>query len=138
MRRLLLSAFVWLHFAATLHAHRERLQQILGVIDLRTGESAQVFAGDSNKVYDFLAKGRPFFLATESKQMRASLVQFAQSKGIINGQITRSLFAQYMELMKAKRPPSIEFMSTTDLPALVGEGKNYKIFAVRWSVLTGI
>lgn len=121
-------------------SNRERLQQILGVIDLRTGKSIDldIFAGKSDMMFDFLAKGRPFLRANETRKMRESLMQFAQSKGIINGQITRGQFAHYLEAIKAQRPPSIALISDADSPPLVGEGKDYKIFAVRWNVLPGV
>ena len=57
---------------------------------------------DGNAIFEMMAKGRPFFLITEARQSRESLTQFAQEKGITNGQITRPQYLEYFEQRKAK------------------------------------
>src|SRR5207247_6431701 len=56
---------------------------------------------DPNTMFDFLARGRPFFLVSETRTLRESLEKFLQSKGITNGQVSRELFAQYNEQTKS-------------------------------------
>lgn len=56
---------------------------------------------DPSKMFDFLAKGRPYFLVTETRSLREPLMQFAQQRGITNGQITRDLFIQFQDQMKS-------------------------------------
>jgi Ca2+-binding EF-hand superfamily protein len=55
---------------------------------------------DPNMMFDFLAKGRPFFLTSETRMLREPLEKYLESKGITNGQVTREIFAQYNEQMK--------------------------------------
>jgi Ca2+-binding EF-hand superfamily protein len=55
---------------------------------------------DPNAMFDFLAKGRPFFLTSETRMLREPLEKYLESKSITNGQVTRELFAQYNEQMK--------------------------------------
>jgi len=57
--------------------------------------------GDPNQMFDFLAKGRPYFLTTESNRLRAPLDQFLQTKGITSGQVTRELFSAFNDQMRA-------------------------------------
>jgi hypothetical protein len=56
---------------------------------------------DPNQMFDFLAKGRPYFLVTETTRLREPLTQFLQTKGITNGQVTRELFSAYNEQAKS-------------------------------------
>jgi hypothetical protein len=58
--------------------------------------------GDPSRTFDALAKGRPYFLLSETRSLREPLSQFAQERGITNGQITREQFAQFSEQMKTK------------------------------------
>ncbi len=50
---------------------------------------------DPNVIFDFLAKGRGYFLAAESRRSGEALNQFLMSKGVNNGQVTRELFAAF-------------------------------------------
>src|SRR5438874_2665940 len=56
--------------------------------------------GDPNMMFDMLARGRPFFLVTETSRLREPLSKYLESKGITNGQVTRELFSDYNEQMK--------------------------------------
>lgn len=56
---------------------------------------------DPNQMFDFLAKGRGYFLVTDTNRLREPLTQFLQGKGITNGQVTRELFAAYNEQVKS-------------------------------------
>src|ERR1700738_4989920 len=42
---------------------------------------------DPNVIFDFLAKGRGYFLASESRRSGDALNQFLASKGVNNGQV---------------------------------------------------
>jgi len=55
--------------------------------------------GDPNQTFDFMAKGRGFFLSTESKRLAEPLGQFLQDKGISDGKVTRELFLAFNEQM---------------------------------------
>ncbi|GEM_PF-4877056 len=59
---------------------------------------------DSVKMFDFLAKGRTYFLATETKSLREPLEEFLKERGITNGQVTRELYTQFTDQMKTKMP----------------------------------
>jgi hypothetical protein len=50
---------------------------------------------DPNALFDRYASGRPFFMISETKSLRDGLTQYAQEKGITNGQITRDQFLDY-------------------------------------------
>ncbi|MCI0681565.1 MAG: hypothetical protein L0Y71_05640 [Gemmataceae bacterium] len=52
---------------------------------------------DPNRIFDMLARGRPYFLVTETQRLRDPLTQYLRERGITNGQVTRELFAQYNE-----------------------------------------
>ncbi len=56
---------------------------------------------DPSRMFDMLARGRPYFLISETTRLAGPLSQFAQQKGITNGQITREQFTQFAEQMKA-------------------------------------
>jgi cephalosporin-C deacetylase-like acetyl esterase len=56
----------------------------------------------------------------------------------------KSLEPQRLRLRKIlgvidqRLPPAMEYVGSTDRPALLGETKDYKVFAVRWPVLPGV
>ena len=56
--------------------------------------------GDPSRTFDFLAKGRPYFLVTETRSLREPLQQYLTQKGISNGQVTREVFTQFSDQMK--------------------------------------
>lgn len=55
------------------------------------------FGQDPNVLFDFLAKGRTFFLISETRSFNAPLTQFAQERGISSGQITRQQFLDFQD-----------------------------------------
>jgi hypothetical protein len=57
---------------------------------------------DPNTLFEFYAKGRPYFLVSETRMLREPLTQYAQQKNITTGQITRQQFVEFSEQMKAK------------------------------------
>ena len=61
------------------------------------GKKGQEGAADPNQAFDFLAKGRGYFLISESPRLRDALSQFLQGHGVTNGQVTREMFASYSE-----------------------------------------
>src|SRR5947207_64212 len=54
---------------------------------------------DPNQMFDFLARGRNFFLVTDTQRLREPLTQYLAEKGINNGQVTRELFASFNQQM---------------------------------------
>jgi hypothetical protein len=61
---------------------------------------------DPNTIFDnFLARGRNFFLISEARKDGPLLTQFAQEKGITNGQITRQQYLDFYD-WKAKQAPA--------------------------------
>jgi Ca2+-binding EF-hand superfamily protein len=50
---------------------------------------------DSSGIFDYLAKGRTFFLISDTNMLREPLTQWAAQKGITNGQITREQFTTF-------------------------------------------
>lgn len=65
---------------------------------------------DPNRIFDFLAKGRPYFLLTETQRLREPLTQYLKERGVSNGQVTRELFAQFNEQqMKAMSGGGVPF-----------------------------
>src|ERR1043165_9369908 len=79
------------------------------------GGSGGMMMNDPNGMVEFLSKGRPFFMITETRSLRDPLMQYAQQKGITNGQITRQQFMEFSEQMKAKMgggmaPPGMKGM----------------------------
>jgi Ca2+-binding EF-hand superfamily protein len=64
---------------------------------------------DPNRLFDMLARGRSFFLVTDTRSLREPLTQFAQERGITNGQITRELFTQFSERMRTQATTSGSF-----------------------------
>lgn len=67
---------------------------------MQFGDGGSPFGGgrmNPNSMFDFLAKGRPYFLVTETQRLREPLTQYLKERGITNGQVTRELFAQYNE-----------------------------------------
>jgi hypothetical protein len=57
--------------------------------------------GDPNTQFDFFAKGRPYFLVTDSPRLSGPLGQFLQEKGITSGQVTRDLWVAFNSQMTA-------------------------------------
>jgi dienelactone hydrolase len=120
--------------------NRERLRKILGVVDMRVPVKGvkELSVDEAGRLFDSLAKGRPAVPIWEFETLREPLQQFAREKRIDNGQITRNQLVQFIDEMRTQLPGGMEFVATKDAPALVGEGKNHKVFAVRWSVLPGV
>jgi hypothetical protein len=52
---------------------------------------------DPNKMFDYLAKDRQFFLISETRTLGQPLTQFAQERRITNGQITRQQFLDFQD-----------------------------------------
>lgn len=57
---------------------------------------------DPNQMFDFMAKGRPYFLISETRMLREPLTQYAAERGITNGQITREQFVAFDAHIKSK------------------------------------
>jgi EF hand len=60
---------------------------------------------DPNVLFEFYAKGRSYFLITESRSLGGPLTQYAQEKGITGGQITRQQFLDFYQQLKSKAGP---------------------------------
>lgn len=60
---------------------------------------------DAGTMFDFLARGRPYFLISETRSMREPLAAFAKEKGITNDQITREQFTVFYGKMDQYRAP---------------------------------
>jgi hypothetical protein len=70
--------------------------KILGGIETCCAKMSNRTLGiDRNQSFDFLAKGRGYFLVTEQKRLREPLEQYLQEVGVTNGQVTRQLFAAF-------------------------------------------
>jgi cephalosporin-C deacetylase-like acetyl esterase len=50
----------------------------------------------------------------------------------------RQRLRRILGVIDERLPPAMEYVGTTDRPALLGETKDYKVFAVRWPVLPGV
>src|SRR5438105_10088411 len=61
-------------------------------------------ARDPSFYFNMLAKDRPYFLVSEVQiqQLRDGLSQYAESKGITDGKITRELYLAWNEEVRAK------------------------------------
>jgi Ca2+-binding EF-hand superfamily protein len=57
---------------------------------------------DPNQIFDYLAKGRTFFLLTDTRSLREPLTKYAQENGITDGKITREHFSKFNEQMKTQ------------------------------------
>lgn len=57
---------------------------------------------DPGAIFDYLSKGRGFFLLTDTKSLREPLTKYAQEKGITDGKITREHFTAFNEQMKTQ------------------------------------
>jgi EF hand len=57
---------------------------------------------DPSAMFDKLAKGRDYFLISETQYSRQSLTEYAQAKGITDEKITRAHYLAYSEEQKAK------------------------------------
>jgi hypothetical protein len=58
--------------------------------------------GDANAMFDYYSKGKPYVVITDVRFGQQQMAQFAQDKGITNGQLTRAQFVEYQEQMNAK------------------------------------
>jgi hypothetical protein len=58
--------------------------------------------GDPSRMFDALARGRPYFLLSETRSLREPLSQYLRERGIAGDQITREQFTQFSEQMKSK------------------------------------
>lgn len=50
----------------------------------------------------------------------------------------RQRLRKILGVVDRRVPVKLEYVASSDTPALVAEGKDYKIYAVRWSVLEGV
>jgi dienelactone hydrolase len=50
----------------------------------------------------------------------------------------RQRLRKILGVVDPRVPAKLEYISTSDTPALVAEGKDYKVYAVRWAVLDGV
>ncbi|HZZ81541.1 MAG TPA: hypothetical protein VFE62_23770 [Gemmataceae bacterium] len=69
---------------------------------------------DPSVLFEFYAKGRPFFLISEARSLNGPLTQYAQEKGITGGQISRQQFLDFYQQLKTK----------ADAAGGPGQGKN--------------
>jgi Ca2+-binding EF-hand superfamily protein len=66
------------------------------------GPGGFMMTQDPNAVFDMLARGKTYIVPTDSRSMGTQLAQFAQEKGLANGQISRQQFVDFMTQYKAK------------------------------------
>ena len=59
--------------------------------------------GDPNAMFDVLAKGAQSFPISATSRLAGPLTQFAQERGITNGQITRQQFLDFQDWQAKKR-----------------------------------
>ncbi|MBX9680400.1 MAG: hypothetical protein K2X38_16705, partial [Gemmataceae bacterium] len=52
---------------------------------------------DPGAIFDYLSKGRGFFLLTDTRSLREPLTKYSQEKGITDGKITREHFTAFNE-----------------------------------------
>ncbi|MBI3823096.1 MAG: EF-hand domain-containing protein [Planctomycetes bacterium] len=57
---------------------------------------------DANKLFEMYARGKPFIEIKDVRWGQSQMVQWAQDKGITNGQLTRPQFVEYQESLNAK------------------------------------
>lgn len=57
---------------------------------------------DPGAIFDYLSKGRGFFLLTDTRSLREPLTKYSQEKGITDGKITREHFTAFNEQMKTQ------------------------------------
>jgi cephalosporin-C deacetylase-like acetyl esterase len=50
----------------------------------------------------------------------------------------RQRLRKILGVIDQRLPPAMEYVGTTDRPALLGDGGNYQVYAVRWPVLPGV
>src|SRR5688572_14758400 len=50
----------------------------------------------------------------------------------------RERLKKVLGVIDQRLPPAMEYVDSVKQPALVGEGKNFKAYAVRWAVLPGV
>lgn len=60
---------------------------------------------DPAGIFDYLAKGRPYFLISETRSYRDPLAAYAKSRGITNEQITREQFLDFYSKMEQFKTP---------------------------------
>ncbi len=73
---------------------------------------------DPSQVFEFLSRGRGYFLISDTRTFRDPLAKYAQEKGITNGQITKAQFVDFFEGFKAKMaPPAAPPMGGGPAPA---------------------
>ncbi len=58
-------------------------------------------SGDADALFENYAKGRSYFLISETRVLREPLTQWAAEKGIAGGQINRMQFLEFMTAQKA-------------------------------------
>lgn len=59
--------------------------------------------GDANSMFDYYAKGQPVVVIANTNFFRRPLTQFAEEKGITNGQLTRPQFAEFWDWQAKNR-----------------------------------
>lgn len=59
-------------------------------------------SSDPEKMFDYLSRGRGYFEIKDTTRLREPLTQFAQERGITNGQITKQQFIEFNTQMNAK------------------------------------
>jgi hypothetical protein len=64
--------------------------------------AATLMSRDAAAVFDLFAKGREFFLISETRSLKEPLTQYAQERGIADGQISRKQFLDFHTQYKAK------------------------------------
>lgn len=57
---------------------------------------------DANKLFDYYSQGQPYVDINKVRWGRTQMLEWAQEKGITNGQLTRPQFLEYQESLKAK------------------------------------
>jgi len=81
--------------------------------------------GDPDKLFDYLSKGRGFFMVTDTRSMRDQLTQYATEQRIANGQITRDQFKSFWKTKMEKevlRAPTAPGGDSKGPPAPSGSG----------------
>jgi hypothetical protein len=59
---------------------------------------------DPDKLFNFMAQGQQAIVINQAyKSMQGPMMQYAQDKGITNGQLTREQFADFMQYLRAQR-----------------------------------
>lgn len=74
--------------------------------------------GDPSRIFDMLAKGRDYFLVTDTQSLRAPLTHWAEKHGVKDGKITRELFAAFVQHTRVNPPGRDEQPGPTKLQEL--------------------